>query len=136
MKVFVTRKIPKPGLDILKTISTYGALILVGVSFQELGQLHPRNFVSREVMQVGITRFFIIPIVALILFIVLPVTSIMAIPIMIQSMAPPAVSNILYGKFFYLDEAKISLLITSLTFFALIILPFELLMILFLFPTT
>lgn len=116
-----------PGLDLFKTVSLYGALILVGVSFKDLQELHPRKLFSRNVLQVGFSRFIIGPIVAVFLIVILQITDLMAIPIIIQSMAPPAVANILYGKFFQFDEAQISLMITSLTFLALIFLPLELL---------
>jgi predicted permease len=122
-----------PGLDFFKTISLYGALILVGVSFQDLRELHPRNLFSRNVIQVSFSRFIIGPSVAVFLIIILQSSALLAIPLIIQSMAPPAVANILYGKFFNLDEAQISLLITSLTFLALIILPFEVLILMWVF---
>jgi predicted permease len=123
-----------PGLDIAKDISLYGALLLVGISFQDLQQLHPRNFFSKDVSQVAFARFIVGPLAALILVILLPVTSIMAIPLLIQSMAPPAISNIIYGKFFNFDTSQISLLITTLTVFALVLLPLELMLIMAIFP--
>lgn len=123
-----------PGLDIAKDISLYGALLLVGVSFQDLQQLHPRNFISKDVSQVAFARFLVSPLVLLIMVFLLPMTSIMVIPLLIQSMAPPAISNIIYGKFFRFNDSQISLLITSLTVFALLILPFEIILIWGLFP--
>lgn len=123
-----------PGLEIVKNISLYGALLLVGISFKDLAQLHPRNYVSKDVIQVGVVRFMIGPLVAIMLIVMLPVSALMAVPILIQSMAPPAVSNIIYGKFFNFDTSQISLLVTVLTFLALILLPFELIAIQILFP--
>ncbi|MFW9779628.1 MAG: AEC family transporter [Candidatus Heimdallarchaeota archaeon] len=117
-----------PGIDFFKTISLYGALVLVGVSFQDIKELHPRNLLSRNVLEVSFTRFLIGPAVAAFFIIIFQSTGLIAIPLIIQSMAPPAVANILYGKFFNLDEGQISLLITSLTFLALLILPFEVLL--------
>jgi len=125
-----------PGLEIVKSISLYGALLLVGISFQDLAQLHPRNFVSKDIIQVGVVRFVVGPLMAILLINMLPVSALMAVPILIQSMAPPAVSNIIYGKFFNFDTSQISLLITVLTFLALILLPFELIAIQILFPTS
>lgn len=123
-----------PGLEIIKSVSLYGALILVGISFQELDQLHPKNLLSKEILPVGFVRFLVAPIIAALLIILLQVPSVVAIVLMIQSMAPPAVSNIMYGKFFRLKEDEISLLITSLTLVALLLLPIELYVLLVLFP--
>ena len=105
-----------PGLEIIKPISLYGALILVGISFRELNQLHPRNLFSKEVFRVSFVRFLIAPLVILLFLVLLQVReSPVAITLLIQGMAPPAVINIMYGKFFNLREDEISLLITSLT---------------------
>ncbi|UCG02858.1 MAG: AEC family transporter [Candidatus Heimdallarchaeota archaeon] len=126
-----------PGLSIVKPISLYGALILVGVSFRDIEQLHPRSLFSKEVFRVSSVRFLIAPLVVLVMLIILQVREpAVAITLIIQGMAPPAVINIMYGKFFNLKEDEISLLITSLTLLALIILPFELLILLVLFPIT
>ncbi|MHA2226589.1 MAG: AEC family transporter [Candidatus Hodarchaeales archaeon] len=123
-----------PGLDIIKNISLYGALLLVGISFNTPSQFHPRILLSKDTMQVAISRFFVVPLITLCLFLFLRTASPVAITIMIQAMAPPAVSNIIYGKFFNFDDSKISILITSLTIIALLLLPFELLILLVLFP--
>lgn len=126
-----------PGLNIVKPISLYGALILVGVSFREVEQLHPRNLFSKEVFRVSFVRFLIAPLVILLSLVILQVREpAVAITLLIQGMAPPAVINIMYGKFFHLKEDEISLLITSLTLLALLLLPFELLILLVLFPIT
>lgn len=126
-----------PGLEIIKPISLYGALILVGVSFRELAQLHPRNLFSKDVFRVSSVRFLVAPLVTLLFLVILQVhKSTVAITLLIQGMAPPAVINIMYGKFFHLKEDEISLLITSLTFLALLLLPVELLILLLLFPIT
>ncbi|UCE14703.1 MAG: AEC family transporter, partial [Candidatus Heimdallarchaeota archaeon] len=126
-----------PGLDFIKPISLYGALILVGVSFRELTQLHPRNLFSKDVFRVSSVRFLIAPLITLLFLVIFQVReSVVAITLLIQGMAPPAVINIMYGKFFNLKEDEISLLITSLTLLALLILPVELLLLLLLFPIT
>ena len=126
-----------PGLSIIKPISLYGALILVGVSFREVEQLHPRNLFSKEVLRVSSVRFLVAPLVIFVFLVILQVREpAVAISLIIQGMAPPAVINIMYGKFFQLKEDEISLLITSLTLLALVILPFELLILLVLFPIT
>ncbi len=124
-----------PGLNIVKPISLYGALILVGISFREIEQLYPRNLFSKEVFHVSFVRFLIAPLVILLFLVILQVReSAVAITLLIQGMAPPAVINIMYGKFFNLKEDEISLLITSLTILALVLLPLELLILLILFP--
>jgi len=123
-----------PGMDMAKTIALYGSLLLVGLSFQNISQLHPRNFYSQITLRVSTTRFLISPVFVLIVLLLLEAPSIIAIPVLIQSMAPPAVSNIVYGKFFNLSESDMGQLITTLTLLALIILPLELIIILFLFP--
>ncbi|MFX1517749.1 MAG: AEC family transporter [Promethearchaeota archaeon] len=126
-----------PGLSIVKPISLYGALILVGVSFREIEQLHPKNLFSKEVLRVSSVRFLIAPLVILVFLVIFQVREpAVAMTLIIQGMAPPAVINIMYGKFFQLKEDEISLLITSLTLLALVILPFELLVLFVLFPIT
>ena len=126
-----------PGLSIIKPISLYGALILVGVSFRDIEQLHPKNLFSKEVFRVSFVRFLVAPLVVLVFLVILQVRDpVVAITLIIQGMAPPAVINIMYGKFFHLKEEEISLLITSLTLLALVILPLELLILLVLFPIT
>jgi predicted permease len=126
-----------PGLSIIKPISLYGALILVGVSFRDIEQLYPKNLFSKEVFRVSFVRFLVAPLVVLVFLVILQVRDpTVAITLIIQGMAPPAVINIMYGKFFHLKEEEISLLITSLTLLALVILPFELLILFVLFPIT
>ncbi|MFX0207746.1 MAG: AEC family transporter [Candidatus Hodarchaeota archaeon] len=123
-----------PGLDIIKNFSLYGALIIIGVSFNQLNQLSPKNIFSKKSFQVAVSRFLIAPSLALVLLMTWNAPAIVALPLLIQSMAPPAVSVIFYGKFFHFSESDVSLLITSLTFLALLVLPLELLVFLELFP--
>ncbi len=123
-----------PGLDIIKNFSLYGALILIGVSFNQLKQLSPKNVFSKKSFQVAVSRFLVAPSLALVLLVTWNAPAIVALPLLIQSMAPPAISVIFYGKFFHFSESDVSLLITSLTFLALLILPLELLVFLELFP--
>ncbi len=123
-----------PGFDIFKIISLYGSLLLIGISFQELSQIHPKNAISKDVGKVFFTRFIIAPFLAIFILYYLSASPNLAIPLMIQSMAPSAISNVLYAKYFNLDESKISLVVTFLTLLALIILPFELFILLLIFP--
>ncbi|MHA2303903.1 MAG: AEC family transporter [Candidatus Hodarchaeales archaeon] len=123
-----------PGFDVFKSISLYGSLLLIGISFKELSQLHPKNLLSADVGKVSISRFLVAPITTLIFLIPFSTVSYIALPLLIQSMAPSAISNVLYAKYFNLDESKISLIVTFLTLLALVILPFELFVLLILFP--
>ncbi|MHA1225904.1 MAG: AEC family transporter [Candidatus Hodarchaeales archaeon] len=115
-----------PSIDVIKAIALYGSLLLIGFSFQNVDQLKPRNIFGKDILKVSVTRFIVAPIAGLVILLVMSVPRLMAVPLFLQAMAPPAVSNILYGHFFKLDVAKISQFITSLTLIALIILPFEL----------
>lgn len=124
----------RPLIEIIKTISLYGSLLLIGVSFQAPGQLYPRKFLSEEVLQVVSSRFIIVPLMTFLLLYGVQTTSSIAIPLLIQSMAPPAVSNVIYGKFFHFNESEVSFLITSLTLYALLLLPLELFILHLLFP--
>ena len=123
-----------PGLDIAKPIALYGSLLLVGVSFRDLSDLNPQNLFSRSTYRVSVTRFLVAPILALIPIILFQLESLVALPLLIQSMAPPAVSNIIYGTFFDLNESLMSTIITIVTLIALIVLPVELFILLTLFP--
>ncbi|MHA2387598.1 MAG: AEC family transporter [Candidatus Hodarchaeales archaeon] len=123
-----------PGLDIWKSIALYGSLLLVGVSFRDLSDLHPQKLFSKNTVRVSGIRFVVAPFFALIAVILFNLEPIVAIPILIQSMAPPAVSNIVYGTFFKLNESLMSSVITIVTLLALVVLPFELLLFLTLFP--
>jgi predicted permease len=123
-----------PSIDIIKKIALYGSLLLVGVSFQDLSDLNPQNLFSKNTYHVSVTRFLIAPVLALVPIILFRLEPLIAIPLLIQSMAPPAVSNIIYGTFFNLNESLMSSIITIVTLIALIILPFELILFLTLFP--
>ncbi|MHA2052947.1 MAG: AEC family transporter [Candidatus Hodarchaeales archaeon] len=123
-----------PGIDLVKSIALYGSLLLVGISFRDLSDLHPRNFFSETTTKVTITRFLIAPILALLPIILFQLDAVVAIVLLIQSMAPPAVSNIIYGTFFNLNESLMSSIITLVTLIALVVLPFELILFLTFFP--
>lgn len=123
-----------PGMDIVSNIALYGSLLLVGISFQELSDLHPRKFFSTNIYQVSLVRFIVSPILACLPILLFQLEPIIAITLLIQSMGPPAISNIIYGTFFDMDESLISSIITIVTLIALIVLPFELLILLTLFP--
>ncbi len=123
-----------PNIEFIKNLSLYGSLLIIGFSFEKIEQLLPRNLFSKDILEVSIPRFVISPLFAGIILLLVNAPPLVSVPLFIQSMAPPAVSNILYGQFFHFDAAKISQLITSLTLLALLILPLELVIILLLFP--
>jgi predicted permease len=123
-----------PGIEIFKNIALYGSLLLVGVSFRDLSDLHPEKLFSKPTYQVSATRFVFAPLLALIPIFLFQVKSVVAIAVLIQSMAPPAVSNIIYGTYFDLNESLMSSIITIVTLIALVVLPFELILFLNLFP--
>ena len=123
-----------PGLQIWKTIALYGSLLLVGVSFRNLSDLHPKKLFTKPTFQVSGIRFIVVPTLTLIAVSIFNFEPIVAIPLLIQSMAPPAVSNIVYATFFKLNESLMSSVITIVTLLALIVLPFELLLFFSLFP--
>ena len=123
-----------PGMDVVSNIALYGSLLLVGISFQDLSDLHPRKFFSPSIYQVSLVRFLISPLLAIVPIILFQLEPIIAITLLIQSMGPPAISNIIYGSFFDMDESLISSIITIVTLIALLVLPFELLLLLTLFP--
>ena len=125
-----------PGLDLIKDIALYGSLLLVGVSFQDISDLHPRNPFSESIYKVSFVRFAVAPVLGFLPILFIQLEPLIAIPLLIQSMAPPAVSNIIYGTFFDMNESLISKIITVVTLLALIVLPFELLVFLTLFPLT
>jgi len=123
-----------PYIDIIKNLSLYGSLLIIGFSFEKFEQLLPQNLFSRDILEVSLPRFIISPLFAGSILLLVNAPPLVSVPLFIQSMAPPAVSNILYGQFFHFDTSKISQLITSLTLLALLILPLEFLIILILFP--
>ncbi len=67
---------------------------------------------------------------AVLLLIFLPLPLITKLPLIIQSIAPPAVNNTVYARYFNLDALLTSRFITLLTLIALIFLPFEIILLL------
>ncbi|MHA2294504.1 MAG: AEC family transporter [Candidatus Hodarchaeales archaeon] len=123
-----------PVIQLVKDISLLGSLVLIGLSFQSLSQLKPRNLFSRKTLEVSTVRFIVSPIAGIIFVIVWQFTPLISFILIIQAMGPPAISNILYGKFFAISDDEISIYITSVTFIALLILPLELIILSVLFP--
>ncbi|MFX0113105.1 MAG: AEC family transporter [Candidatus Hodarchaeota archaeon] len=123
-------------IEIIKTISIWGSLLLVGISFQDLAQLKPNNLFSRKTMEVASVRFTVAPVFGILFVILWDFPPLVSFALLIQCMGPPAVANVLYGRFFGLPEDEISIYITSVTFLGLLILPLELLILLALFPVS
>jgi predicted permease len=121
-------------IQLIKDTSMILALLVIGLSFNTIKQLQPANLFSRKTLEVGWIRFIFSPIIAISFALLTQLPSVAAFPVIIQCMAPPAVSNIIYAKFFGLPEDEISIYVTSLTFIALFILPFELLLLQTIFP--
>ncbi|MHA1166828.1 MAG: AEC family transporter [Candidatus Hodarchaeales archaeon] len=130
--LFGKQDISSPLVQVIKDLSMWGSLVLIGLSFQNLSQL--KNLFSRDTLEVAAIRFIVSPVVALIFIVFWQFSPLISLVIMIQAMAPPAVGNIIYGKFFKIHEDEISIYITSVTFMGLLILPFELMILTMIFP--
>ncbi|MHA1200629.1 MAG: AEC family transporter [Candidatus Heimdallarchaeaceae archaeon] len=106
---------------IFQDISMVIMLALVGLSFKL-----PKRKEWKEVaiFRQSIARFGGGLLVVLILFF-LPIPAGMIIAMTIQSLAPPAVANTAYAKYFSLDEVVTSRSIALLTLIALVVLPLE-----------
>ncbi len=95
-------------------------LMTVGFGLQDFGLKY-----KTELLRVGFTRFIVSLILALGLVIAFQLQPIVAVPIIVQMAAPPAVYNGLYAERFGQNTEMTSNLIVSLTFVALIFLPLE-----------
>ena len=134
LMIFGSQNLDTPVISVCKDISLWGALILIGVSFQDLRQLGPKKLLSKKTRQVVYVRFLIAPIFAILFILIWDFSNTISFALLIQCMAPPAVSNIVYGKFFNFPEDEISVFITSITLLGLVILPLELIVLYTLFP--
>ncbi len=134
LSIFGPQEVSSPVIRLAKDISMWGSLLLVGLSFQDLTQLKPKNLFSSKTLEVACVRFGFAPIVGLLFISLWQFSPAISFAIMIQCMSPPAVANILYGKFFGLPEDEISIYISSVTFLALLILPLELFLLQLLYP--
>ncbi|MFX0207406.1 MAG: hypothetical protein ACFFDT_15565 [Candidatus Hodarchaeota archaeon] len=134
LSAFGSQNIDYPAIRLAKDISMWGSLLLVGLSFQDLTQLKPTNLFSRRTLEVASVRFGFAPVVGILFVNLWQFSPVVSFAVLIQCMSPPAVANILYGKFFGLPEDEISIYISSVTFLALLILPLELFILQLLFP--
>ncbi len=109
------------GITVLNNVTMFIMLALVGLSFV---------FPKREewkvipIIRTTIARFGG-GLLTVLIIVFLPISLIAQIPLIIQSMSPPAVGNTAYAKYFELDEMLTSRLITILTLLALLFLPIE-----------
>ncbi|TFG10212.1 hypothetical protein EU534_01250 [Candidatus Heimdallarchaeota archaeon] len=108
-------------VQVFQDISMVIMLALVGLSFKL-----PKKEEWKKValLRQSIARFGGGLLVVVILFF-LPIPAGMVVAMTIQSLAPPAVANTAYSKYFNLDEVVTSRSIALLTLIALIVLPAE-----------
>jgi len=108
-------------VSIFQDVSMVIMLALVGLSFKL-----PKKEEWKQVaiFRQSIARFGGGMLVVIILFF-LPIPAGMIVAMAIQSLAPPAVANTAYAKYFNLDEVVTSRSIALLTLIALIVLPAE-----------
>jgi len=97
-------------------------LTLVGLSFR-----FPKRDEWREVaLGRGIAARFGGGAIGAIIISLMPLPLIAKIPLVIQSISPPAMSNIAYARYFHLQDKITSTYITLLSLVALLFLPIEL----------
>ncbi len=110
-------------IAVFRDFTTFLMLVLVGISFS-----FPKKeeWKSVAVGRSSIARFGG-GIIAVIAIIFTPIGLEGKIPLIIQALSPPAVNNIIYARWFKLDDNLTSRLIAVLTLIALILLPFEIL---------
>ncbi len=109
-------------LDIFRDVTMFIMLILVGLSFR-----FPKRHEWREVaLGRGIAARFGGGAIGAIIISLMPLPLIAKIPLVIQSISPPAMSNIAYVRYFHLNDKITSTYITLLSLVALLFLPIEL----------
>ncbi|MCH8907502.1 MAG: hypothetical protein IH840_10470 [Candidatus Heimdallarchaeota archaeon] len=110
-----------PFTNIYFQIGIFGTLMTLGFSMKK-----PSWDYKIPIIRVGITRFVFSGIALVILLVVFSPPAFVAIPIIVQMIAPPAVYNGIYAAKFKLDTELTSQIIVGLTLIALIFLPLEL----------
>lgn len=96
-------------------------LVIVGLSFR----FPKRKEWKEKVLIRGVVSRFGGGLLSIIPIFFIPIPLVAKIPLIIQTMAPPAVANSAYAKYFKLDELLTSRFIAILTIIALIFLPAE-----------
>ncbi|MCG3227703.1 MAG: hypothetical protein H7645_12355 [Candidatus Heimdallarchaeota archaeon] len=108
-------------ITVLNNITMFIMLAIVGLGF-----VLPKKEEWKEIPIIrGMIARFGGGLLTVLMIIFLPLTIIAKIPLIIQGIAPPAVNNSAYAKFFELDEILTSRFITILTLIALMFLPIE-----------
>ena len=110
-------------VDWLFQIGIIMTLMTVG-----FGLKRPNLNYKIPILRVSLSRFVVSGIFAFLLIFTLPINRDMSIALFVQMIAPPAVYNGLYAERFKLDTELTSQIIIAVTMIALIILPFELLL--------
>jgi predicted permease len=107
--------------NVFQDITMVIMLIIVGLGFK-----FPKKGEWKEIALFrGITARFGGGLVPVVIILFLPILISTKVPLIIQSMAPPAVANSAYSKYFNLDEVLTSRYIALLTLVALLFLPIE-----------
>ncbi len=107
--------------EIFRDFTMVLMLVIVGLSFR-----FPKKEEWKEpVLLRGIFSRFGGGLLSIVPIFFIPIPLVAKIPLIIQTMAPPAVANSAYAKFFKLDELLTSRFIAIMTIIALIFLPAE-----------
>ncbi|MBY9001285.1 MAG: hypothetical protein KGD64_10245 [Candidatus Heimdallarchaeota archaeon] len=107
--------------DIFRDATMVLMLIIVGLSFR-----FPKKEEWKEKVLIrGVFSRFGGGLLSIVPIFFIPIPLVAKIPLIIQTMAPPAVANSAYAKYFQLDELLTSRFIAILTIIALIFLPAE-----------
>jgi len=114
-------------INVLFQIGIFATIMTVGFG---LKLPHLENFYP--IFRTGLVRFVIMGLIGFITVIVFQPSIIIAIPFIVQLMAPPAVYNGLYAEILGLDTELTSQIIVTLTLVALLLLPFQIILIQFL----
>ena len=116
------------GITVLNNVTLFIMLALVGLAF-----VFPKKEEWKEIPLVrSITARFGGGLLTILIIAFLPLSFIAMTPLIIQSISPPAVANTAYAKYFELDEILTSRLITILTLIALLFLPIEIVVLIWL----
>ena len=108
-------------IDVLNNVTLFIMLAIVGLGF-----VFPKKEEWKNIPILrGIIARFGGGLITVLIIVFLPITLIAKIPLIIQSISPPAVANSAYAKYFELDEVLTSRFITILTLIALMFLPIE-----------
>ncbi|MDH5402683.1 MAG: hypothetical protein OEY49_09345 [Candidatus Heimdallarchaeota archaeon] len=110
-------------IDMVFEIGIFASLMTIGFGLEK-----PKFEYKLQILRVGVTRFIISGLVAILFVNIFSLPAIIAIPILVQMMAPSAVYNGLYAEKFNLNTEMTSQIILALTLIALILLPIELFM--------